>query len=139
MKKRLGAYTGETNRCRKRRTVRTRTGGMSRAVYQTAGTLARNIRENRPRKPFLPSTILVSTMPAKLGPRSMTGNIRMPVIFPRGWLWTKCGAATASAPAQEIVNVSAKYVTTGQRLITPPWNGSETPMHMYDLLYRGRG
>lgn len=30
----------------------------------------------------------------------------------------RCGAATASAPIQDIVNVSAKYVTTGRRQIT---------------------
>jgi hypothetical protein len=60
-------------------------GGMSRVVDQTAGTRTRNMRENRSRKPSLPSTILVSAMPAKLGPSSMTGNIRIPVIFDRGW------------------------------------------------------
>jgi hypothetical protein len=43
----------------------------------------------------------------------MTGNIKMPVIFGRGWWRMRCGAATASAPVQEIKNVSAKYATTG--------------------------
>jgi len=56
---------------------------------------------------------LLHTMPARIGPRSMTGNIRMPVIFGRGWRRMRCGAATASAPLQEIKNVSAKYPTTG--------------------------
>jgi hypothetical protein len=43
----------------------------------------------------------------------MTGNIRMPVICGRGSWRMRCGAATASAPVQEIKKVSAKYVTTG--------------------------
>jgi hypothetical protein len=52
-------------------------------------------------------------MPAKLGPRSMTGNIRMAVIFGRGSSRMRCGAAMASAPVQEIKKVSVKYATTG--------------------------
>jgi hypothetical protein len=77
-------------------------------VYHLSGTPARNIWETKTRRPLFPSTILVNTMPARLGPRSMTGNIRMPLIWGRGWWRKRCGAATASAPVQEITKVSAK-------------------------------
>src|SRR5271169_7118741 len=76
---RLGAYIGETNRSRKRRTARTRTGGISNAMYHLAEIHARDILENRRRMPLFPSTILVDRTQATLGPRSMAGNIRMPV------------------------------------------------------------
>jgi hypothetical protein len=82
-------------------------------VYHLGGTHARDILENRTRRPLFPSTILVSTTPAKLGPRSMIGNIRIPAICGRGCRRIRCGAATASAPVQEIKKVSAKYAATG--------------------------
>lgn len=93
---------------------------MRRAAHQHTGSCPRRIRWNRSRKPPFPSAILVRMMPATLGPRSMAGNIRMPVIFgKRSWrIWY--GAATARAPIQEIVNVSAKYATTRCRPIQSP-------------------
>jgi len=105
--------TGETNRSRKRRTAGTRKGGISSAAYQLAGARAGDILENSSRKPLFPSTSLVNKMPATLGPRSMAGNIRKPVILGKGRWRMRCGAATASALVQEIVNVSTKYATTG--------------------------
>jgi len=50
----------------------------------------------------------VRKIPLRLGPRSMAGNMRMPVIFGSVSLRSKCGAATASAPSQEIVKVNKK-------------------------------
>jgi len=43
-----------------------------------------------------------------LGPRSMAGNMRIPVNFGRGWPPRRCGAATKRAPIQETANVNAK-------------------------------
>jgi hypothetical protein len=47
-------------------------------------------------------------MPVKLGPRSIAGNIRMPVNFESGALRRSFGAATRRAVVQEIAKVSRK-------------------------------
>jgi hypothetical protein len=91
-----------------KRRVRTRTVGMSSGAYQMGGILARSNLERRSRKPGLPATTPVRKMPLRLGPSSMTGNMRIPVIIGRGSWRRRCGAATASAPSQEIVKVSKK-------------------------------
>ena len=52
-------------------------------------------------------------MPAKLGPSSIAGNIRMPVNFGSGPGWKSLGAATKNAALHEIANVIKKYVTAG--------------------------
>jgi len=98
-----GAKTGETNVFKQRRTPSITPGGMSSAAYHCAGNRTRNIREKRSRKPLFPSTTLARTMPATLGPRSMTGNISKPAIFGTASPRKSFGAATASAPIQEIV------------------------------------
>src|SRR5215472_13164722 len=109
------------NLCRKSRTDGTRTGGMSSAAYHLNGTCGRSIWRNRVRRPLFPSMIIVNTTPARLGPKSMTGNIRIPVAVGNGWWRISCGAATASAPIQEIKKVMAKYATRGCRFIIGSW------------------
>jgi hypothetical protein len=51
---------------------------------------------------------LVNTIPARLGPKSIAGNIIKPEIFGTASPLIQYGAATANAPAQEIVYVRAK-------------------------------
>src|ERR1700730_9546777 len=53
-RKRLGAYTGETNVSNKKRTARTRMGGMRSAAYQRAGNRHRHMREKRSHIPSSP-------------------------------------------------------------------------------------
>jgi hypothetical protein len=43
----------------------------------------------------------------------MAGNIKIPVNFGKGSWRTRCGAATAKAPIQEIAKVSTKKLATG--------------------------
>jgi hypothetical protein len=66
------------------------------------------MRENKSLKPLFPSTILVITIPAMLGPSSMTGNIIRPANLGTGKPRSSLGAMTASAPNHEMANVSAK-------------------------------
>ena len=91
-----------------RRMARTRAGGIRSAAYQRKGKRTRRIREKSSRRAARPSTSQVKTIPTRLGPRSMAGNIRMPAIFGRGWPCRRCGAATSSAASQETANVNAK-------------------------------
>src|SRR6266849_10217270 len=107
-RKRLGAYTGETNVFNKKRTANTRMGGMRSAAYHRAGSRHRDMREKRSHIPSSPSTILARVRQARHGPRSLAGNIKIPVNFGKGSWRTRCGAATARAPIQEIANVSTK-------------------------------
>lgn len=65
-------------------------------------------REKRSRRPLVPSTIRVNTMPTTLGPRSMTGNIMRPANFGMASPRRRCGAATLNAPSQETVKVRTK-------------------------------
>jgi hypothetical protein len=81
---------------------------MSSAPYQRPGSRIRNIRAKRSCKPLIPSMTLVRMTPAKLGPRSMTGNMSKPANFGTLSPRKRFGAATASAPVQEIVNMNAK-------------------------------
>src|SRR2546430_4173455 len=113
MKKRLGAKTGETNVFMRKKTVRTKTGGMSNAAYQRAGTRMPRMRENRSRRPMLPSMSQARRIPAAHGPRSMAGNIIRPANFEIASPRRRCSAATAKAPSQETAKVSTKYVIAG--------------------------
>ena len=66
--------------------------------------------QNPPRRTrtSFPPAILARVRPARHGPRSIAGNIKMPVNFGKGSWRMRCGAATKSAPIQEIANVSTK-------------------------------
>src|SRR5206468_12778510 len=112
-KKQWGGKTDKTKVYMRKKTVRTKTGGMTNAAYQRAGTRMRRMRENRSRRPMLPSMSQARRIPAAHGPRSMAGNIIRPANFeiasPRG----RCSAATAKAPSQETAKVSTKYVIAG--------------------------
>ena len=73
---------------------------------QRAGKGMRRMRENRSRKPLVPSTALVSRIPTMLGPRSMAGNIIRPANLGMASPRRRCGAARA--PGQETAKVKAK-------------------------------
>src|ERR1700693_828949 len=75
-RKRLGAYTAETNVSNEKRTAKTRMGGIRSAAYHRAGSRHRDMREKRSHIPSSPSTILVRMMPARHGPRSIAGQLR---------------------------------------------------------------
>src|SRR6266481_1759787 len=88
-------------------------GGISSAEYQRSWKRTRRILAKRFFKPLRPSSWRVRKMPMKLGPRSMAGNIRMPVNFGSGALCRSFGAATSRAAVQEIAKVSRKQVSAG--------------------------
>lgn len=118
------------------RTVMTRTGGMSSAANQGAGTRTRRILEKSSRNPLGPSMMRVNTMPTALGPSSMAGNIMRPANFGIASPRRRCGAATAKAPNQEIAKVKAKYVLTGWRARKFPlseWAGIDVDMVRHNI------
>src|ERR1700756_1230736 len=108
MRKQLGAKTVETNDFKEKSTVRIKPGGMKSATYQCVPSRTLRIREKRSLKPLFPSTILVRTIPATLGPRSMAGNISSPSSLGTASPRISFGAATKNAPVQEIAYVSTK-------------------------------
>src|SRR4029077_9846689 len=104
---------GDTNVLRQKRTVRDVSGGMSSALYQRSGKRSRRMRAKRFFNPSGPSSLRIRKIPEKLGPRSIAGNMRMPVSFGSGAGWNSFGAATRRAAVQEIAKVSRKYADAG--------------------------
>src|SRR5262249_39775848 len=101
-----------------RRTHNSSAGGISSTRYQRAGTLMRAMRENKLRKPVLPSTMRVIRRPDTLGPRSMTGNIIKPANLGTSRPRMSLGATIARAPNQEMAKATAKKELTGKRVAT---------------------
>src|SRR5215831_9198342 len=107
-KNRLGAKVGDENVFRKKSTPVTKMGGTSSAAYQRTGNFQRLERRKRSARPARPSKILVSKMPDRNGPRSITGNIMTPVNFGMDSPRKRRGATSRKAPSQEIEKVRMK-------------------------------
>jgi hypothetical protein len=76
-RKKCGIKIGETRVLKVKRTARMRTGGVSKATaYQRIPTRHQPTREKRSRRPLLPSTMLVKTIPTRQTPTTITGNRR---------------------------------------------------------------
>jgi hypothetical protein len=108
-----GANTAETNVFMYSRTAAMRHGGMSKGKNHRAREGKECIRAKRALKPALPPTSRVEISPAVLGPRSITGNMTIPLSFGIGSCLNRWGATTSTAPNHEIAYASTKYDKTG--------------------------
>lgn len=81
---------------------------MNKGNYHIRRAGNRRIRTSSPLKPSRPSMIRAKTSPAMQGPRSITGNMSIPLSFGICSCTNRCGAATARAPNHEMVYASRK-------------------------------
>src|SRR5665213_993207 len=105
----FGVNESDTQFFKNKRTIKIKQGGSNNIkAYHLTGTFHIAIRESIFRTPCFPSLIRVKIILAEGGPKSITGNIRIPSSLGMGIPFISFDATKIKAPVHEIKNVRIK-------------------------------